>query len=132
MGYYSTLEGAHSFRTWCRSDSDIRKVFETCFGGHAELQEIDDLGYDLVLRKEKDGHYIDLESDEYTQKHYYADELADLIKGLIERGARTYLIFTGEEGEKYGYAITSEGTHCIEFVCRVNGQLLDEWMDSAA
>ena len=132
MGYYSTLEGAHSFQTWCRSDSDIQRAYEKAFAGHAEITNIQDLGYDLVMREENGVYYIDIEADEYTRKHWFENELANLVRLLIEQGARTYLIFLGEDSENWGYAITSEGLQDIEFICRVNGQLLEDWMSQAA
>ena len=132
MGYYATLEGVHSFRTWCRSEAEIKGIFAKVFTKHPELNDTQDLGYDLVLRKGEEIYYIDIEADEYTRKHWFEEELAKLIVQLIEPGARTYLIFRGEDGDTWGYAITSEGILDVEFICRVNGKLLDDWMNEAA
>ena len=132
MGYYSTLEGAHTFKTWCRSDSDIRKIFDQTFAGHPELREIKDMGYDLVLREEDGVYFLDIDADEYTRKHWYENELANLIQKLVEPGARTYLIFAGEDSEIWAYAITSERLVDIEVCYHVNGQPLEDWMNEAA
>jgi len=131
MGYYSTLEGAHSFKTWCRSQADIRQAFEQEFAGRPELKQIEDLGYELVIRENDGVHYIDIEASEYTQKHWYENELVRLIRKLLAPGGRTYLIFVGEDGEHWGYAITPESIQDIEHVYRVNGRLLDDWLAEA-
>ena len=132
MGYYSTLEGAHTFTTWCRSDQEIRQVFEQTFAGNTGINGYENLGYHLALREENGDWVIDLDASEYYQKHWYPDDLARLIQKLLAPSARTYLEFVGEDGERWGYAITHENILEVEFVSMVGGRPLDEWLSEAA
>lgn len=129
MGYYSTLEGEHRFRTWCKDGSDIEKVFEETFAGHADkLTKPEDLGYDFVLRSEDGKNWICIESDEYTSKHWFEREIVLFIQKLIAPDARTYLLFVGEDNLRWGYAITAQQIFNIEFVELVGGRPLEAWL----
>ncbi len=129
MGYYSTLEGEHRLRTWCKAGSDIERVFQETFSDHLDAPlKTEDLGYDFVLRSEDGKQWIYIESDDYNGKHSYEREIVLFIQKLIDPDARTYLLFIGEDNLRWGYAITAKEVLDIEFVELVGGRPLQAWM----
>ena len=131
MGYYSTMEGPPEFKTHCSSQEEIERIFKETFRSSPYPNfTIDDLGYDFVLNQEQEGWIIQLETDSCTQKHRHEQDLALFISKLIAPDDRTYLLFTGEDNEKWGYAIASGKVYNIEIVYLVEGIPLETWLTS--
>ena len=129
MGYYSTMEGPLMFRTHCTKPQEIDRIFQETFQGNPVfLEKVEDLGYEMVHKEENGVYTIYIESDSYTQKHLFDEALAVLVSKLIARDHRTYLIFTGEDNLKWGYAIAADEVHDIEFIYLVNGERLEDWL----
>ena len=129
MGYYSTMEGPMMFRTHCARAQEVKRIFEENFFGQIEgLEKIEDMGYELVHKKENGVSMIYIESDCYNQKHHFDEAFAWFISKLIAPKDRTYLIFTGEDNCRWGYAIASDQVEDIEIAYIVNGQFMDDWL----
>jgi hypothetical protein len=54
--------------------------------------------------------------------------LAIFISKLISPDDRTYLLFTGEDNEKWGYGIARDTVYDIEIVYLVKGVPLETWL----
>ena len=129
MGYYSTMEGPPEFKTHCSSQEEIEQIFKETFRDSPDPDlKVGDLGYDFELHQEDEKWVIELESDSFTQKHRHERDLAIFISKLISPDDCTYLLFTGEDNEKWGYAIAENLVHDIEIVYHVNGVPLETWL----
>jgi len=123
------MEGRMEFKTWCAAQEEIERTFKETFDGVLDMPEtIDELGYDFLLRQEKEACYIQLEAESCTQKHRHDYDLAVFISKLIAPDERTYLLFTGEDNDKWGYAIAPDEVFDIDIVYEIQGLPLETWL----
>ena len=129
MGYYSTMEGRMEFKARCASQEEIERIFRETFNDGPNLPEtIDELGYDFMLRQENEACYIQLEAESCTQNHHHDYDLAVFISKLLAPEERTYLLFTGEDNDKWGFAIAPDEVFDIDIVYQIQGIPLDAWL----
>jgi hypothetical protein len=74
--------------------------------------------------------YLEVENDEWFNKHYADKELAEFVSRVIDEGEKTTLEFVGEDGEQWGYYIERDKVVPIEYVKMVEGKRLDELLAS--
>lgn len=129
MGYYSTMEGRMEFKTRCASQEEIERIFKESFDGGPDMPEtIDELGYDFLLRQEDEVCYIQLDAESCNQKHRHDYDLAVFISKLLAPDERSYLLFTGEDNDKWGYAISPGEVFDIDIIYHIQGIPLETWL----
>jgi len=114
MGYESCMHFC-AFRTKYTTQEEINSIVTNAIHairhgvlekhGVKELEFIEEYEFELQIHNNE--FHIELIPEDHCQKHYDDFALAFIISLLIKEGEIAELLFDGEDGESWGYRITS-------------------------
>lgn len=122
MGYYSTIN-AFDFQ----SELTPKELQDAQADFGKKLDErtrpyFADGFYSFEKVSEDQGLYeYELFMSDYFAKNYAYQELAEFISTVIAPGTHTVIELVGEEGERWGYLVLPGEVHKIEYVEKVDG-----------
>lgn len=106
MPYYSTIQISGKVKEY---DKERLELLNNVLAGKVDPEEIHPA---LEIYGFKGGRFefcengkIELELEEYTERFYEADEIAEILSTIIKKGY-IRMVFIGEDGEIWGYFIT--------------------------
>lgn len=122
MGYYSTI---NAFDFQSKLTPEELKEAQADFGNSPDEKTrsyFADGVYSFEKVSEDQGLYeYELSMSDYFTKNYAYRELAEFISTVIAPGTHTVIELVGEEGERWGYLVFPGEVHKIEYVEKVDG-----------
>lgn len=129
MGYYSTIN-AFDFQSGL-SLEELKKAqaeFAKRLDEKTRLYFEDDF---YSFEKVSEGHGLyeyELSMSDYFTKNYADQELAEFISTVIAPGTHAVIELVGEGGERWGYLVLSGEVYMIEYVEKVDGLDMAEFL----
>jgi len=129
MGYYSTIN-AFDFQ----SELSLEELKKAQAEFAKRLDErtrfyFDEDFYSFEKVSEGNGLYeYELSMSDYFTKNYADQELAEFISTVIAPGTHAVIELVGEGGERWGYLVLSGEVYMIEYVEKVDGLDMAEFL----
>jgi len=129
MGYYSTIN-AFDFQSGL-SPEELKKA-QAEFAKRLDERTrfyFDEDFYSFEKVSEGNGLYeYELSMSDYFTKNYADQELAEFISTVMAPGTHAVIELVGEGGERWGYLVLSGEVYMIEYVEKVDGLDMAEFL----